>query len=26
MADYGFDKAPLEVEASAANIVYSADW
>ena len=26
MAEYGYDKAPLEVEASAANIVYSADW
>ena len=26
MAHYGYDKAPLEVEASKANEVYSADW
>ena len=26
MAEYGYDKASLEVEASAANKLYSAEW
>lgn len=26
MAEYGYDEAPLEVEAAAANKRYSADW
>lgn len=26
MAQYGYDKAPLEVEAAEANKAYSADW
>ncbi|MCU7553192.1 hypothetical protein OCL06_01115 [Alteromonas sp. ASW11-19] len=26
MAEFGYDKAPLEVEASQANKTYSADW
>ena len=26
MAEYGYDDAPLEVEASEANKIYSADW
>ena len=26
MAEYGYDKAPLEVEAAEANKTYSADW
>lgn len=26
MAEYGYDNAPLEVEASKANVMYSADW
>ena len=26
MAEYGYDDAPLEVEAAKANVMYSADW
>ena len=26
MAEYGYDQAPLEVEAEKANIKYSSDW
>ena len=26
MAEYGYDGAPLEVEAADANKIYSADW
>lgn len=26
MAEYGYDQAPLEVEAAKANIKYSSDW
>lgn len=26
MAEYGYDEAPLEVEAAAANIKYSGNW
>ncbi len=26
MAEYGYDQAPLEVEAAAANLKYSASW
>ena len=26
MAEYGYEKAPLEVEAAKANVIYSGDW